>query len=47
MPKVDKSVFFSKKLGEANYKAMAAGVAKWSEEKGITLYVLSFISTIG
>jgi hypothetical protein len=44
MPKVDKSSFFSQKLGEANYNAMAAGVAKWSEEKDFTLYVLDLRS---
>lgn len=37
MPKVEKSVYFTKKLGEENFKALAAGVAKWSEEKGIPL----------
>jgi len=37
MAKVDKVTFFTKKLGAANFKALSAGVAKWSEEKGITL----------
>lgn len=37
MPKISKEEFFRKKLGNENFENMAAGVAKWSEEKGINL----------
>lgn len=37
MPKVDQATFFSKKLGEDNFKTLASAVEKWGEEKGIPL----------
>jgi len=37
MPKVEKTVFFSKKLGAQNFEALQSAVQKWSEEKGIPL----------
>lgn len=38
-PKVEKSVFFSQKLGEANFKMVEAQIKKWAEEKGVPMCV--------
>lgn len=37
MPKVDKVTFFTRKLGEANFKALSNAIEKWGEEKNIPL----------
>jgi len=37
MPKISKEEFFRKKLGDENFENMKAGVAQWSEEKGIVI----------
>lgn len=36
-PKVEKSVFFTQKLGEANFKMVEAQIKKWAEEKGVPI----------
>jgi len=37
MPKVEKVTFFSRKLGESNFKALSSAIEKWGEEKSIPL----------
>jgi hypothetical protein len=45
-PKVARVEFYSKAFGEENFKALAASMTKWGQEKNVNLCVLSFLSFI-